>query len=81
MRFEVVDPADLARRMGLAQQDQLALFDDVPTSLAIWTTTPWTLPANQAVAVHPQFDYSLVGVRPRRRAGTGWCWPPNSSRR
>ncbi len=60
VRFEVVDPADLARRMGLAQQDQLALFDDVPTSLAIWTTTPWTLPANQAVAVHPQFDYSLV---------------------
>jgi isoleucyl-tRNA synthetase len=26
----------------------------------IWTTTPWTLPANRAVAVHPQFDYSLV---------------------
>ena len=28
--------------------------------VAIWTTTPWTLPANRAVAVHPQFDYSLV---------------------
>jgi len=28
--------------------------------LAIWTTTPWTLPANRAVAVHPQFTYALV---------------------
>src|SRR5208282_27906 len=50
----------LAERVGLALTDQLALFDDVPTAVAIWTTTPWTLPANRAVAVHPQFDYSLV---------------------
>jgi isoleucyl-tRNA synthetase len=60
VRFDVVDRADLAERMGLALTDQLALFDDVPTSIPIWTTTPWTLPANRAVAVHPQFDYSLV---------------------
>jgi isoleucyl-tRNA synthetase len=26
----------------------------------IWTTTPWTLPANQAVSVHPEFDYQLI---------------------
>ncbi len=26
----------------------------------IWTTTPWTLPANQAVSVHPDFEYTLV---------------------
>lgn len=26
----------------------------------IWTTTPWTLPANQAVSVHPEFQYDLV---------------------
>ena len=26
----------------------------------IWTTTPWTLPANQAIAVHPKFMYRLV---------------------
>ena len=26
----------------------------------IWTTTPWTLPANQALNVHPEFDYALV---------------------
>jgi isoleucyl-tRNA synthetase len=26
----------------------------------IWTTTPWTLPANQAVSVHPDLDYELI---------------------
>lgn len=29
-------------------------------SLLIWTTTPWTLPSNMAVAVHPDFDYARV---------------------
>jgi isoleucyl-tRNA synthetase len=28
--------------------------------LPIWTTTPWTLPANRAVCVHPEFTYALV---------------------
>ena len=31
-------------------------------SLVIWTTTPWTLPANLAIAVHPDFDYAVVAV-------------------
>jgi isoleucyl-tRNA synthetase len=57
VRFEVLDRADLAARLGL-QSDLVDL--DVPTAIAIWTTTPWTLPANQAVAVHPQIDYALV---------------------
>ena len=57
VRFEVLDRMDLAERLGLAS----GLVDlDVPTSVAIWTTTPWTLPANQAVALHPQIDYALV---------------------
>lgn len=30
--------------------------------LLIWTTTPWTLPANMAVCVHPDFDYARVKV-------------------
>jgi isoleucyl-tRNA synthetase len=59
VRFEVLDHADLARRLGISPEQQRALSDE-PTSLAIWTTTPWTLPANRAVAVHPQFSYSLV---------------------
>ncbi|ORU91515.1 MAG: isoleucine--tRNA ligase [Cycloclasticus sp. symbiont of Bathymodiolus heckerae] len=31
-----------------------------PISVVIWTTTPWTLPANQAVSLNPEFDYVLV---------------------
>ncbi|HSA60952.1 MAG TPA: isoleucine--tRNA ligase [Nitrospiraceae bacterium] len=31
-------------------------------SVVIWTTTPWTLPANQAVCLHPDFDYAFVQV-------------------
>jgi isoleucyl-tRNA synthetase len=31
-------------------------------SVAIWTTTPWTLPANRAVCLHPTLEYSLVQV-------------------
>ena len=60
VRFEVTDRADLAQRFAIALTDQSELFEDVPTSLAIWTTTPWTLPGNRAVAVHPQLDYALV---------------------
>ncbi|HET7650158.1 MAG TPA: isoleucine--tRNA ligase [Gammaproteobacteria bacterium] len=41
-----------------------------PVSVLIWTTTPWTLPANQAVALHPEFEYVLaqfeVEGQPRR---------------
>lgn len=31
-----------------------------PLSVVIWTTTPWTLPANQAVALHPDIEYSIL---------------------
>jgi len=33
-----------------------------PVSVIIWTTTPWTLPANEAVALHPDLNYVLVDV-------------------
>ncbi len=33
-----------------------------PLSVVIWTTTPWTLPANEAVALHADFDYVVVQV-------------------
>ena len=35
-----------------------------PWNAMIWTTTPWTLPANVAIAVHPELDY--IGLRYRR---------------
>jgi isoleucyl-tRNA synthetase len=37
-----------------------ALPKEGRVSVAVWTTTPWTLPADVAVAVHPELDYLLV---------------------
>lgn len=34
--------------------------NDLPLATVIWTTTPWTLPANMAVSLHPELDYVLV---------------------
>ena len=36
-----------------------------PKALLIWTTTPWTLPGNVAVALHPGLDYSAVDLGDR----------------
>jgi len=58
VRFPVVDVADLALRFHL--QEPSEALPHIPVSVAIWTTTPWTLPANRAVAVHPNFEYALV---------------------
>jgi isoleucyl-tRNA synthetase len=33
-----------------------------PTYVVIWTTTPWTLPANLAITLHPDFEYAAVAV-------------------
>lgn len=42
---------------GILEQD---------TSLIIWTTTPWTLPANLAIAVNPEFDYAVLEADGRK---------------
>jgi isoleucyl-tRNA synthetase len=34
--------------------------EDGPIALPIWTTTPWTLPANRGVCLHPELDYVLI---------------------
>ena len=52
VRFAVKDLTELAKRFGRSE----AL---PPTDVIIWTTTPWTLPANLAVSLNPDFDYSL----------------------
>ena len=54
--FPVVDRADVARRFGLSQ----SLDGAGDLSVAIWTTTPWTLPANQSVTLHPEIQYALI---------------------
>ncbi len=43
-----------------AYQRLLALEERLPVYIIIWTTTPWTIPANLAIAVHPEFDYVAV---------------------
>lgn len=42
----------------LDQQSLQQLSD--PLSIVIWTTTPWTLPSNQAVCLHAELEYALV---------------------
>src|SRR5262245_25069065 len=59
-------------RFALAPAEQAPLAQRYPALAGksvytvIWTTTPWTLPANLAVALHPEFDYAFYPV-----AGTG----------
>ena len=50
VRFDVGD--EFKKRLGVE--------DDTQWSLAVWTTTPWTLPANCAVCLHPQFEYVVA---------------------
>ncbi|NJN69367.1 MAG: class I tRNA ligase family protein [Nitrospira sp.] len=57
VKFPVVtSPAVLAKTFpDIAFPDGMKLV-----SVVIWTTTPWTLPANQAVCIHQDFDYAFV---------------------
>lgn len=55
--FEV-ESSSLPKRLASATGNQ-------PVFIIIWTTTPWTLPANQAVAVNSDVDYALVQVDDR----------------
>ena len=36
------------------------------SEFVIWTTTPWTIPSNQGIFTHPDYDYVLVGVNDRK---------------
>ncbi|HXR90438.1 MAG TPA: isoleucine--tRNA ligase [Steroidobacteraceae bacterium] len=57
--FQLVDTRDLEKRIGL----RAGQLGSAPADVVIWTTTPWTLPANQAVAVRDEFLYVLVEAR------------------
>ncbi|MBN1008024.1 isoleucine--tRNA ligase [Amphritea pacifica] len=66
---EYQDKTSLAIDVRFAPVDQeafLSCFDDLSgegeASVVIWTTTPWTLPANQAVSLNAELDYVLVQV-------------------
>ena len=49
-----------ADRRAIAKAFGLDRLDDKPGYAVIWTTTPWTIPANQALNVHPEYVYNLV---------------------
>ncbi|WP_350305944.1 isoleucine--tRNA ligase [Photorhabdus viridis] len=55
VRFDAVDTAAVYEKFGVQASNK-------PVSLVIWTTTPWTLPANRAIALHAEFDYQLVQI-------------------
>ena len=67
---EYKDKVDLSIDVGFpfAETDKLAhafkvSIDQInakPGWIVIWTTTPWTIPSNQALNVHPEVDYALV---------------------
>lgn len=58
VRFPVLDIAALLQRCRGVHDHMQHVKDKV--SVVIWTTTPWTLPANEAVAANPELEYALV---------------------
>jgi isoleucyl-tRNA synthetase len=57
IRFRVIDAAQLAERFKISP------FSKGGISIPVWTTTPWTLPANEAVALSADQTYSLLQVK------------------
>ena len=58
VRFEFADQEAVINAFELAEGHE----GSGAVSTVIWTTTPWTLPANRAVAVHEKLEYALVQV-------------------
>jgi isoleucyl-tRNA synthetase len=56
VRFQVIDEKAFIASCHHVPEHE----GDGPISVVIWTTTPWTLPANQAVALNPELDYAVV---------------------
>lgn len=55
VRFSAVDTAAVASKFDVSAVNG-------PISLVIWTTTPWTLPANRAISLNAEYIYQLVQV-------------------
>jgi isoleucyl-tRNA synthetase len=62
--FPAAEPEKLAKAFGLRALPLGSCY------AVIWTTTPWTLPANQALNLHPELDYDLVQIEDEGRAGS-----------
>ena len=61
--FPFSDPHEVRRRFGADGGEE---DDAKPLSALIWTTTPWTIPSNVAIAVHPEQTYELVADEKNR---------------
>jgi isoleucyl-tRNA synthetase len=60
LAIDVAFPLRDDERPKLAEAFGLAALPPKPVAAVIWTTTPWTIPANQALNIHPEFSYDLV---------------------
>ncbi len=60
--IEYADKQSESVYVKFAFKDANDLFPIDDTYIIIWTTTPWTLPANTGICLHPEFDYVLVEV-------------------
>ena len=49
-----------------AEAEKFGLPTDKPLFVVIWTTTPWTIPANLAIALHPEVDYVVADLGAER---------------
>lgn len=58
VRFRATDETSLLAKFGLSEGHQ----GHGPVSIVIWTTTPWTLPANRAVCLRNDLEYVLIQV-------------------
>ncbi|MAA73074.1 MAG: isoleucine--tRNA ligase, partial [Bermanella sp.] len=65
VKFPFQNTADLLAKFALTQtaEKDAGDFAAKTASIVIWTTTPWTLPANEAVSVHPEIEYALVYLK------------------
>ena len=63
-------PAGLAAQLEAAGLSPEAATTAGGLAVAIWTTTPWTLPANLAVSVNERLDYAICAVAPRGETPT-----------
>ncbi len=59
--FRTQHPATLAK-LAAACPDINIAANSLPISFVIWTTTPWTLPANVAIAAHPDLEYGVFSA-------------------
>jgi isoleucyl-tRNA synthetase len=62
-----VSPTVYVRFPCLDTEKSPVLREHGPVNFVIWTTTPWTLPGNQAVCLHPDFDYVVAEVKDGER--------------